>query len=1134
MVGMRLRLLTLSALLAVLSTSVRADWPAMRHDARRSAVGTGSAQIDRPAIAFRHYLGGSLSNPQYLVHDVEGDGALEILLVIGGALVAKTPRDVLIWETPALDIFTIAGLVDLDGDGTPEVVCPARAGRLHVIDPRDGSVRWSMPGGVVGNVGAVRFANLDASAGVDLYVADAACGSTGSLGDIGRAYSFAGGLASPAVLFDLERGRRDYVCGQYDTIADVDGDGTLDVVAQGINYFYVYSAVDGRFLATSESVGSIPYGLAQTFLTQSDADAAPELLCFTENTYAPPVNSRRVFLMDWDATMGTLVRRWEHSVVDTLNDRHGWYPGGVQDLGDDGRIEVVTSFYDGAASAWTTRVYDVSDGAELASIARGPFRGLADLDGDGTSEILVGDAATALGAYRFTGTGLTRMFLASGIDPVYQRERDPLWPSAPVDRPLALDLDADGDNELIATRQNADGSSTLLGLSASDDPPREVARLDLEAGVSLLSFQPFMNVTRPMLQPIVARSDGYLWILDAELQPTNATLGGEIPERGLRMGGYYSGANGIAAVPIAADRDGDGADEVIVRDSRGVLLELDTRDATLVSAPIVRREFRRGYLPNAIDLTGEGRPEIVAGVLDTPHAIAAFREDGSELWRTVVGTTARSLTGDLVTGDVSGDGVPDVVYQLYSSSGGTVIINALDGRDGSNLWTTAYETVVAGSGLGVPALYDRDADARLDVLATPRNLFAWLSAIDGTQVGTVAANYPAYGIFHDVDADGAPEILASGTVYGVGAYGLDLTPRWTDASGSLHTRVLGAVASCPSEPRYVQGHFNSPRVTFWNAATGAVLGDLALLDGRVWEPPSTAPDRPGVVGNVTIAPDLTGDGRPTALVPSSDGRLYAIDACTLALRWAIDLRYPVGEAILADPDGDGEQEIVVTAADGFLYGIDREVLPAPSYVYETDGTFIATNDSEDLDEVVTSMRLWANWAPVPGATAYEYAVITPGGAFLTVPEFINAGAATSVEAVALPLRAGGRYLFAVRAIGPDGSSSEALSDGVIVLEDPCSACAPDQICVDGACMADPCRGVECPPGSTCRMGACENVGDAGMGADAGAGADAGGPTTMDGGCCSSAPSGGRGGLAWTLLVLAITLRRRASRGRARR
>ena len=28
--------------------------------------------------------------------------------------------------------------VDLDGDAMPEVVCPARADRLHVIDPRDG------------------------------------------------------------------------------------------------------------------------------------------------------------------------------------------------------------------------------------------------------------------------------------------------------------------------------------------------------------------------------------------------------------------------------------------------------------------------------------------------------------------------------------------------------------------------------------------------------------------------------------------------------------------------------------------------------------------------------------------------------------------------------------------------------------------------------------------------------------------------------------------------------------------------------------------------------------------------------------------------------------------------------------
>jgi MYXO-CTERM domain-containing protein len=254
-----------------------------------------------------------------------------------------------------------------------------------------------------------------------------------------------------------------------------------------------------------------------------------------------------------------------------------------------------------------------------------------------------------------------------------------------------------------------------------------------------------------------------------------------------------------------------------------------------------------------------------------------------------------------------------------------------------------------------------------------------------------------------------------------------------------------------------------------------------------------------------------------------------VDPCGMRLEWALDIRYPVGEAILADTDGDGEDEIVVTAADGFLYGIDREVIPAPAFVYENDGATLATSAAEDLDEYVTSETLHANWAPVDGATSYEYAVITPGGAFVTRPNFVSAGAATSVSATGLPLIAGRRYLFAVRAIGAEGSSSEALSDGVVVLEDPCDACGVGQLCVDMMCVPDPCAEISCGGGTRCVDGLCvEDGADGGTtpGADGGTTPPRGG---SGGGCCSvitSTHEDGRAAVALAALVLALVVGRR--------
>lgn len=1113
----------------------RADWPAQRHDAARTSTGDGASRIVRPALAFRHYLGGSLGTRQMLAHDVDGDGSREVVLLVGGSMVAKTSDDVVVWETGALDLFRIDALADLDGDGTQELVASASGGRVYVIAARTGVVLWVLPTAIVGNVGAVRLADFNADGQLDVYLAEAACGSTGALGDVGRAYSFTGSITAPTMLFELERGRRDYICGGNDTVVDLDGDGHLEVIAEGTQTFYVYSGVDGHLLSASDSVGTIPYGGAMLEVANVDADPQPELVAYTDNSYAPPTNSRRVFLMDWDAVLGKLVLRWERSVPDVLRDRHVFGPGGLTDLGHDGTLEIVTSFYSAASTSWTTYVLDAATGTERASVAGGPFRGLADLDGDGAAEVIAGDRATGVAALRWTGSALAPMFVAQRFEPLIVRARDATAPSAAVDALLAFDLDHTAPNELIGIAYAADGTTAngLVALAGSADPPVEVARLPLEASVAVLMAATTAAVTRAYPQLVIARSDGYLWFLDDALHATNADTTAEIPLRGLRIGGYYSGPNGVAQVPLAADLDGVAGAELVVRDSCGVLQRLSTLGATLVEAPTVDWELPRAHSPLLVDLDGDGRPEVVHWTTGSAAEVRAVRAaDASVLWQRTLGASDVTPTNDLMAGDVDGNGQVDVVYSLQSSSGGTVRINALNGAGGATLWGADYETVVAGSGLGVGSLWDQDGDGAVDVLACPRNILQWLRGQDGTPGASVAAGYPSYAIVRDVgDGDPAAELTVSGTVYDVHSYELDLSERWA-STGTLHTRVDGAIADCPTGgPVFVQGHNSSPRLTAWRMSTGELVGDIALRAGRSWEPVSTAPEGPGRLGNVTVSRNLTGSGRPGVLVPSTDGHLYAVDPCGMVLDWALDLRYPVGEAILADTDGDGEDEIVVTAADGFLYGIDREVIPAPAYVYENDGTTLATTSAADVDELVTVDTLHANWAPVDGATSYEYAVITPAGTFVTAPNFVSAGAATSVSPTGLPLIAGRRYLFAVRAIGPDGSSSEALSDGVVVLADPCAGCSVLQRCVANVCVPDPCAEVVCGTGAMCVEGTCVSRDvDAGTPPSPDAGTHVA-PPAASGGCCSVVTSRRDDPMGFALLaglaLLVVARRRRA-------
>ena len=172
------------------------------------------------------------------------------------------------------------------------------------------------------------------------------------------------------------------------------------------------------------------------------------------------------------------------------------------------------------------------------------------------------------------------------------------------------------------------------------------------------------------------------------------------------------------------------------------------------------------------------------------------------------------------------------------------------------------------------------------------------------------------------------------------------------------------------------------------------------------------------------------DGTPTALVGSTDGFLYAVDACTGALRWSHRFDAPVGAPILSDTDGDGLDDIVVSVADGYLYGLRHEILPAPGFVWDVDVPRGLT--AEDIDEIETESALYAAWAPVPGATTYELAVVGAAGTYLTAPAWVDVGAGTSATITGLPLEDGAKFYVGVRAVGPAGKGPDRPSDGVIV------------------------------------------------------------------------------------------------------
>jgi hypothetical protein len=238
-----------------------------RHDVSRTGATGGRSNLERPTIAWRRYMGGAVGSQQLLARDVNGDGAVEVVFISGGKLVAKRSDDSIVWETPPFDLFRIDTVRDLDNDGTLDVVATGRPGRVMIFSGRDGRVEWQTGAPPFGpTIGAVRFARLDGDMLDDMYVTDVACGSTDNTGDTAFAYSFARGFGTgldtgEQRLWQLERGR-DYNCGNNDVVADLNGDGRVEVVAFGTQYSTCSTAAPAPalLLAALTPMGAIPSG----------------------------------------------------------------------------------------------------------------------------------------------------------------------------------------------------------------------------------------------------------------------------------------------------------------------------------------------------------------------------------------------------------------------------------------------------------------------------------------------------------------------------------------------------------------------------------------------------------------------------------------------------------------------------------------------------------------------------------------------------------------------------------------------------------------------------------------------------------------------------------------------------------
>lgn len=333
----------------------------------------------------------------------------------------------------------------------------------------------------------------------------------------------------------------------------------------------------------------------------------------------------------------------------------------------------------------------------------------------------------------------------------------------------------------------------------------------------------------------------------------------------------------------------------------------------------------------------------------TPSLIWTF-ESPNPIWH------LDSWGDGLATGDLTGDGIADVVF---GTEAGHVI--AVSGKDGSQLWSYSI-----GSRTGQPVtadIVDIDDDSLLDVMAAGVGSGAVIAALDAD--GTVKWQSTgdneevtdfAYG---DMDGDGDTDVAAAvGTYTSRGQVilfdGATGDRLWSCSVGG-HTQGMGAADVDGDGDMEIAVDSYNERISLIDGATGTVLWtggkawygrDAIIADVNDDDSYEIVSGGGGVIAynpdgtqvwasNAEYeamqmqALDVTGDGKTNVVFSSGfSGTLHVLDGQTGEQLWT---RSGAGRHAVGDVDGDGIDDIV--AATIRFWGLDP-----PYSVFAVDGS----------------------------------------------------------------------------------------------------------------------------------------------------------------------------------------------------
>lgn len=255
-----------------------------------------------------------------------------------------------------------------------------------------------------------------------------------------------------------------------------------------------------------------------------------------------------------------------------------------------------------------------------------------------------------------------------------------------------------------------------------------------------------------------------------------------------------SDAMRAGAVTAAADMNGDGKDDFIVANDKGVISGFKADGTPIKGLYFTALPYKAAVDVAVGDIDGDGTPEIIVGAAGAGNAAAVrvFAFKGGAVSDTGINFIAYdNMSGVRVTaGDIDGDGIAEIITAPGGGSGAVKVrLWKADTSKGAGAWTVKDAgTLDAGLSLNGADISSADLDAdavdEIVVVTATSAKTARLRALraNGTEAAdfSVAASGSVNVAAGDTDLDGSAEIVLGENSEGLSSvrvYGADGTLR---------------------------------------------------------------------------------------------------------------------------------------------------------------------------------------------------------------------------------------------------------------------------------------------------------------------------------------------------------------------